>query len=379
MPDLKEYEAPQLGHLPTERRKQHSLQSNIAFVIGYGALFYLMALIFYPYLDSIVFGAILAGTFMPMHQYLKRRWKVPHRLAVVLVMLVIVCTFFAPMVYLALELTDEAVILFGEVKTNVTEETIEELFFGEGLLPKLLAQIFEVFNLKYNVSSLQSLILDWARNASSYLLDSINNWLGNLLGFLVNFMVMMVTLYGILAEGEAIKRFFVELSPLPADEEDLVIDKFNQMNYVTLVGNGIGGVIQGVAAGVIFWMAGIQSIFLWTATMIVLAFVPMVGMSVGFIPASLYLWMVGKQTEAVGVFLGCSLIAIAVEQGFKPRFVGGRVKIHSVLVFLSIIGGVTAFGALGIFYGPLVMSIFLTFVNLYHKRYGSENLKSQDQ
>ena len=150
------------------------------------------------------------------------------------------------------------------------------------------------------------------------------------------------------------------------------MEKFNQMNFVTLVGNGIGGLIQGTLAGMALWMAGIESIFLWTTAMVILAFIPMVGMSVIYVPAGIYLWFSGKITEAIAVLTFCTLVAFWVEQWFKPKFVGKRVAMHSVLVFLAILGGMTVFGFLGIFYGPLIMSIFLTFVDLYKKRYGHE-------
>ncbi|MDT8448190.1 MAG: AI-2E family transporter [bacterium] len=347
-----------------------SRQSTVGFIIGYAALFLLVGLIFWPYVNSIVFGAILAGTFYPLMTSFQIRFHIPHRLAVALVMVIIICAFIVPSVYLASELTDEAISLFQFLKTNVTEETLEETFFGDGYLPQMMAQAFEVLDIKYNVSTLQKIIIDSAKTTSSYLLETVNSWLANLVAFLIHFAIMMVVIYGILAEGERVKNFFLELSPLPRVEEDLVLEKFNQMNYVTLVGNGVGGLIQGALAGTSFWWAGIESIFLWTSLMVFLAFIPLVGMSVVYIPAGIYLFFSGKPVESLVVLVFCTAVAFAVEQWFKPKFVGNRVKIHSVLVFLSIIGGMTAFGFLGIFYGPLIMSIFLTFVDLYHRRYG---------
>ena len=211
-----------------------------------------------------------------------------------------------------------------------------------------------------------------AKTTSTYLLDTVNSWVANLLSFMLQFVVMMVVIFGILSEGKKVKAFVLDISPLPRDEEELVFEKFNQMNFVTLVGNGIGGLIQGGLAGIAFWFAGIESVFLWTTSMVVLAFIPMVGMSVIYVPASIYLWFAGKTVGATVVLIFCSLVALVVEQWFKPKFVGKRVSIHSVLVFLAILGGMTVFGFLGIFYGPLIMSIFLTFVDLYKKRYSLE-------
>ena len=180
---------------------------------------------------------------------------------------------------------------------------------------------------------------------------------------------MMLMVYTFLVDGPEIKRFMLDLSHMPDDEEELVFEKFNQMNFVTLIGNGIGGLIQGVLAGIGFWFAGIESIMLWTTSMVFLAFIPLVGISIIYVPACLYLLIIGKIWGSVILFVYCTVISLIIENWFKPKFVGNRVKINSTLVFVSIIGGMSVFGIPGIFYGPLIASIFLTFVNLYHKRY----------
>ena len=180
---------------------------------------------------------------------------------------------------------------------------------------------------------------------------------------------MIIVIYTLLVDGERIKKFIFALSPLPDDEEELVIERFNQINFVTLIGNGIGALIQGLLAGIGFWISGIESLTLWTTLMIVLAFIPLVGISIVYIPVCLYLLITGKAITALILFLYCTGISLFVENWFKSKFVGNRAEISPTLIFLSIVGGLAVFGIPGIFYGPLIISIFLTFVDLYHKRY----------
>jgi len=141
------------------------------------------------------------------------------------------------------------------------------------------------------------------------------------------------------------------------------------MNYITLVFNGICGIIQGVLAAVGFWIVGIQSLLLWTVLMILLAFIPLLGISLIYIPACIYLLIMGKYFYAAFLFIYCTLVALLTENWFKPAFMGKHVEMNSLLVFFSIIGGMSVFGMAGIFYGPLVISLFLTMAKLYKRKY----------
>lgn len=141
------------------------------------------------------------------------------------------------------------------------------------------------------------------------------------------------------------------------------------MNYVTLVCNGVGGIIQGVFVGIVFWFVGIDSVVLWTVLMILLAFIPLVGISIVTVLASIYLMLMGSVTSGIILFVFTLILALLVENWFKPKFIGDRIQINSTFVLLLIIGGMGVFGMGGIFYGPIICILFLTNVELYHSNY----------
>jgi predicted PurR-regulated permease PerM len=136
-----------------------------------------------------------------------------------------------------------------------------------------------------------------------------------------------------------------------------------------LIVNGICGLIQGVAGGVLFWVFGIQSSFLWGVIMGLLAFLPIIGIGAIMFPASIFLMLQGR--IAVGIFfiIFYLILSVGIEYIFKPRLVGHRVQMHTLLVFLAIIGGLKFFGILGIIYGPLVVTAFLTLADIYQTNY----------
>lgn len=345
-----------------------SKHSIVVFFVGYIVLFYLIGLMLWPFLASLIFAGILAGSFTPVKRFIQKKIH-SNKWSAVIVCLIIVLAIFLPAVFIVVKLAEEALLLYQSLKIALAGDTMEELFFGVKYFPQILEELFDMANMEFEMATVKNLLLESSKDVSTYAFEILNSWISNIFSFFLHFIIMLIVIYTLLVDGERIKSFLLALSPLPDDEEELVIERFNQINYVTLVGNGIGAVIQGILAAIGFWFAGIHSLTLWTTMMIVLAFIPLVGISIVYIPVCIYLLVSGKSIAAVGLFLYCTFISLFVENWFKPRFVGNRAEINSTVIFLSIIGGLAVFGIPGIFYGPLIISIFLTFVDLYHKRY----------
>ena len=180
---------------------------------------------------------------------------------------------------------------------------------------------------------------------------------------------MLMVIYFLLLDGDKLVAFIVDLSPLPSDQEWLLIDKFNDIAGAILIGNGLGGFIQGILGGLAFWIFGIPSAFLWGVIMGLLAFLPIIGIGVVFIPTAIYLFLKGKVAVSIFFIIFYFILSMGVEYFFKPRLVGHRVKMHPLLVFLAIIGGLKLFGFLGIIYGPLIVTGFLTLADIYRMNY----------
>jgi len=227
----------------------------------------------------------------------------------------------------------------------------------------------DLLNIEINLSDLYERFLTKAQGYSGKVIGTVNSWVSDTLSFIFNFLIMLLASYSIFVDGDKLKEFVFKLSPLPYEQEQMILTKFSQMNYVTLVCNGIGGVIQGILAGIGLWMCGFNAIFLWSTIMVILAFIPLVGISIITIPASLYLIATGKVTSGVLFFCYTGTMALFVENWFKPKFMGKRIKVNSLLLLFYIIAGMGTFGMAGIFYGPLVCIIFLTMVQLFQEYY----------
>ena len=178
----------------------------------------------------------------------------------------------------------------------------------------------------------------------------------------------MIIFY-LLIDSQRLASFIIELSPLPDDQDQKLIQKFKDMAGAILLGNGLGGIIQGTLGGAVFATFGFNSPFLWGVIMALLAFLPIVGIGVVFLPASIYLFLQGRIGAGIFFIVFYVLLSGGIEYFFKPKLVGTRVQMHTLLVFLSIVGGLKLFGILGIIYGPLVVTAFLTLAEIYQASY----------
>jgi len=163
--------------------------------------------------------------------------------------------------------------------------------------------------------------------------------------------------------------YMIRLSPLPEDENHLLINKFHEIANAILKGNGICGLIQGILGGALFSILELNSPLLWGSIMAVLAFLPIFGIGLVLIPTALFLMLTDRLAEGIFMVVFYIILSGGVEYIVKPKMVGTQVKMHTLLVFLSIIGGLSVYGILGIIYGPLIITAFLTLSDIYLKRY----------
>jgi predicted PurR-regulated permease PerM len=206
------------------------------------------------------------------------------------------------------------------------------------------------------------------RYVASFLYEQSKAIASNTLAFVVNFFLMLLVIFFLLIDGKRLLSFLVDLSPLPGEQEALLIQKFKDMAGAILIGNGITGLAHGVLGGLVLRLAGFHSTFLWGVVVGLLAFLPIVGIGLLMVPTALYLYLTDRETAAVFLMI-YYLLANVVESILKPKLVGDRVKIHPLLVFFVIIGGMKVFGILGIVYGPLIATAFLTLAEIYRTNY----------
>jgi predicted PurR-regulated permease PerM len=265
-------------------------------------------------------------------------------------------------------LAKEAHGLYLMGKGTVFSDQIKTILAGSWILEKANL-ILSNFNIEITGEQLNKGVSELGKVVGLFLYQQAQSIASNVFKFFIYFFFMLLVIYYLLIDGDRLISFIIDLSPLPSEQDEKLIKKFKDMAGAILIGNGLGGLIQGTAGGIVFSLFGLKSPFLWGVIMGLLAFLPIIGIGVVLIPAAIYLILKGR--IAAGIFFVVFYIILSggIEYLLKPKLVGQRVKMHTLLVFFSIIGGLKLFGILGIIYGPLVATAFITLTDIYYASY----------
>ncbi len=328
----------------------------------------LLGWLFKPFLSVLILGTVISGTCYPLYSQIRKHLKIGPSMASLLTCILIFIVLFIPTVVFVSSLAQQALGLYEIARDAVISNQITTWLQETQLLDKANAYLANV-NFKLTGEEFKSAATEVIRFIAFYLYDQSKVIASNTLSLVVNFILMLMVIYFLLIDGQRLAAYIVDLSPLPNDQEQMLIDKFRGIARAVLLGNGMAGLIQGGLGGIVFAIFGFQSAFLWGVIMGILAFLPIIGIGFVFVPAAIYLFLQGRIAVSI-FFLVFYLVVMSItEYVFKPKLVGHQANIHPLFVFFAIMGGLNVFGILGIIYGPLIVTSFLTLAEIYRTNY----------
>jgi predicted PurR-regulated permease PerM len=212
-------------------------------------------------------------------------------------------------------------------------------------------------------------LLDTGRSLTQWLATRANAFLSSLLSTTLHTVIVLFSIFYLFIHGDKLRTFIYRLSPLKHDEDQIFLTKLGEVGRAILIGAGTSSALQGLVAAIAWAVVGLPSAVLWGILMAIAAFLPLVGIAAVVVPASIYLWVEGRPLAALVFLVFCMGQSFFFEYGLKPRMMGSSMRMNNLLVFLSLLGGIMGFGVPGLIYGPLIMTLFLTLVQLYQTRY----------
>jgi predicted PurR-regulated permease PerM len=322
--------------------------------------------ILWPFWSILVLSFLLTNLFRPIYCFICR--KLPDSVASALTCLLIIAIVIIPLVFFIFALTDEALNLYSWGRDSRVGLKLQVFLQESPFVLQIEKQLREV-GFRFNPSQVTETFSYLVKNGGLLLYNQASGWAANILQFLFLFFIMILVIFFLLMDQPKLIDYMIRLSPLPEDENHLLINKFHQIANAILKGNGICGLIQGILGGAVFSVMGLNSPLLWGSIMAVLAFLPIFGIGLVMVPTALFLALTNRMAEGIFLFIFYIFLSGTMEYIVKPKMVGTQVKMHTLLVFLSIIGGLSVYGILGIIYGPLIITAFLTLSDIYLKRY----------
>jgi predicted PurR-regulated permease PerM len=339
--------------------------SYLIFKIGLAAVcVFLLALILAPFVSILFMTALLAITFFPVFLRIKNKLPKSDSVAAVLTVVFIAVILAAPLTVVVYLLIKESTLIMDAVNSGIKTGELQAYWKqlkGAGPLGYL-------FKMMDSYIDLPEVLGNNLQQASGFVLSWTSKLAKGFAEFLVGLVITLFATYYFLKDGRRIKKVILDLLPIPEMEKGLFLSRFEEMIKATIYGGIVIAMAQGALGGVIFWVLGIPSPVVWGTIMVFASFIPFGGTGLVWAPASVYLFFQGSILKGlVLIALGLGMIG-TIDNILRPYVMSTQTNIHPLILFFAVIGGISAFGLIGIFVGPLIMTLVLAFYELYLQR-----------
>lgn len=311
---------------------------------------YLCYLIAAPFLPALAFALALAVLFAPLQKWLEVKLKRPG-LAAVVSTLVISLIVVVPLTYVGEQLVVQAARSSDGVQAKVKSGEWRQSLHAQPRLASLVDEIEQRVDLPGTVKTLATWL---STTAGSIVKGSVVQLIGICLTFYL--------LFFFLRDRRAVLQSLRALSPLTEAQMDILFARVGDTIYATVYGTLAVSAVQGLLGGLMFWWLGLSAPLLWGVVMALLAVVPVLGAFVVWVPAAVFLALEGNWGEALILTAWGMFVVGTIDNLLRPILVGNRLKLHTVLAFMSIVGGLMLFGPAGLILGPV--SLMVTIVLL---------------
>ncbi|MCA1733540.1 MAG: AI-2E family transporter, partial [Acidobacteria bacterium] len=194
--------------------------------------------------------------------------------------------------------------------------------------------------------------------------------LASLTSIAIGFIFMLLAAFFFYVSGETVVEELKVLSPLPDEHEHEILERFKGVIDATFRGQILTAIAQGVVTAIGLAIAGIPAAAFWGSVAAIFALIPMVGAAAVWLPAAIYLFARSAMQETAmwpAIFLviwGAALVSL-VDNLIRPWAMRRGTDMSAIMLFFSIIGGIRAFGLIGLILGPLVFALFATMIPMY--------------
>ncbi len=324
---------------------------------------YLLFQTFSPFFTAIAWAAVLSYALHPLHRRLVRATKGQKVFSALLMCSAVTVIIILPLLYLSALIGEELARTYKAAMALVSQGGLFENIRRDYPFVSAVVERLQEYE-RLTGTSLRAALTDSLQGMGKWLFEEATLVAANVLLGLFQTMIMLVCTFYFFLDSERVMRWIENALPLSHQQQRIVFQRFDEVVRASVEGSTIVAILEGLLGGLAFWIAGLPTPVLWGVIMGVLAYVPAAGASLVWIPGALYLWFVGAYGKAAVVCVAGGIIAL-LDHVLRTILVGNRSKLHPMLVFISVLGGIRVFGILGIVAGPLVVAIGRAMLDIY--------------
>jgi len=339
-------------------------RGRVALVALLLAVFYLAFRIIKPFLHPILLAVILAPLLHPLYAWLKGKLKGREGLAALLTCIIVVLAILGPITLAVIALVGQGIESVQAVQSWVEQGNLNQLLatpWMEKLGPFMKKYLPLVDPQRVDLGAL---LLAGSQKLGAFLLSkggAILSGTGLLLG---QVLLMLFVLYFLLRDGQSLLAQVLRLSPLRASHQEKLVERIRSVSRSAILGTFATAIAQGIAGAIGLAAVGIPWLF-WGTMMAFASLIPVVGTTVIWAPAAIYLLLAGHTVKAILFALYCAIVVGSIDNYLRPVLMKGDTGMSTVYLFFAILGGVQAFGFMGLIYGPVVFGLCAVLLYLY--------------
>ena len=333
--------------------------------------------VFAVFISPFAWAAILALTFFPLYRMLLLR--VRNATVASLVMTALVSTLLIG-----------PVATFGSVAAgqgqNFYELLREKAATGEArawfesLRDNRLAKLTARWLPKEMAGSIDvgEITIQGAQRGTQYLIGQLGGVARNLFTFITDFLIMQVMLFFFFRDGRKLYFAFRDLLPMEREHKDAIFGRLYETLSAVVQGMLFTAILQGFTAGAAFWALGLPFwLFLGLASAVA-SFIPLGGAALVWVPAMIFFFTQGLWGRGVAMLLWGSLVISLVDNVIRPLFIGSRTNISTLFLLFGILGGLQAYGPIGVFVGPVLLATIIVVLRIYREEYAEGTQPAED-
>jgi predicted PurR-regulated permease PerM len=338
-------------------------------VITVLVLYYSYAII-KPYLVDIFLALVIFFTAKPLYQGLTRLLFGKRSIASALTCLILALIIIVPLITLVSIVAKQALEFSSMLSQGLQSGTLGQWLNTKlDLLKNYLTHYLA--HLKIPVPpeqiKVESLVKTILTNASKFIYNNAIAFLSGFTSFILDMALILFVAFFLFLQGDDFIDEIKKLSPLSAADNEMIISEMEATIKATLWSTVVVAFIQGFLGGLAFFLFGVPQAAFWGTVMIPASVIPVVGASIIWVPAVIYLFLQGAWIMALGLLVFCGVIIGSVDNLLRPMLLRGTRSTPTVLVLLAILGGISYFGMIGFILGPFILSLLLSLLGIYQK------------
>lgn len=334
---------------------------------------YLSYEIISPFLVPIAWAIVFSIVFYPVYAFISRYIKVKSIASSITVLLILV-VIIAPITYVSFLLIDELQKI-GEYTNSGGLDFVRDLFEKIKASPQY-AKLSSLIG-EGNMPTADQ-IMDNIKKIGKVVVENLSIRITNIISVAINFLFMIFTIFFLFKDGPGFLTKVEDYLPFSEEQKTRLVTQVKDMIASTVYGGVVVAIIQGFLGGVAFYVIDIKSPVLWGIAMAVMSFVPMVGTFSVWGPAAIYLIIQGNYLHGIGLILYGNFVIGLVDNILRPLIIGSRTKMPTIVIFFSVLGGIKAFGIIGLIMGPLIMAVFISVFEIFRHIEDEVLMKRED-